>query len=96
MTDAPTAAATPRTYRRTQHTDALLVDEQLLVLRPNEVTVLDGVGPIVWLAANDSTDDELREAAISQLGEPPEGVDSSQVVAATIQELMDAQLLARR
>jgi hypothetical protein len=94
-TDSP-AEVIPGTYRRAQHTDALLIDDQLLVLRPHEVTVLEGVGPVVWLAANDSTDDDLHQAAMRELPEPPEGVDPSHVIAAAIQQLVDAQLLARR
>ena len=83
------------TYRRAGHLDALLVDDQLLVLTPGIVTVLDGVGPIVWLAANDSTEDELRSAALRQLPEPPEGVDPVAVIAAVIDELVDRKLLLR-
>jgi hypothetical protein len=59
------------------------------------VTVLDGVGPIVWLAANDSTEDELRSAAVRQLPTPPEGVDPAVVIAAVIDELIESKLLLR-
>ena len=83
------------TFRRAGHLDALLVDDQLLVLTPGIVTVLDGVGPIVWLAANDSTEDELRSAALRQLPEPPEGVDPAAVIAAVIDELVESKLLLR-
>lgn len=85
--------AIPGTYRRAPHQDALLVDDQLLVLIPGIVNVLDGVGPVVWLAADNSTEEELREAALRQLPEPPEGVDPGRVVASAIRELVDAQLL---
>ena len=85
----------PGTYRRASHLDALLVDDQLLVMLPGVVTVLDGVGPIVWLAANDSTEDELRAAALRQLPEPPEGVDPAAVIASVIEELVDGDLLVR-
>lgn len=84
------------TYRRTKHSDALMVDDRLIVLRPNEVTVLDGVGPVVWLAASDSTDDELREAALNELPPPPPGVDPAEVVAAAVRQLVSAELLAKR
>jgi energy-coupling factor transporter ATP-binding protein EcfA2 len=93
--DVP-ASSEAGTYRRTDHSDALLLDEQLLILRPSQITVLEGVGPVVWLAASDSTEADLREAALSQLPEPPEGVDPGQVVATTLQQLVEAQLLARR
>jgi len=94
--DAPDQEARPGTYRRTNATDALLVDDGLLVMTPREVTVLEGVGPVVWLAADDSTEEDLREAALRQLPEPPEGVDPAQVIAAAIQQLVSAQLLAQR
>lgn len=85
----------PGTYRRAGHMDALLIDDQLLVLTPGVVRVLEGVGPIVWLAANDSSEDELRAAALRQLPEPPKGVDPAAVVATAIQELVDGGLLVR-
>lgn len=85
----------PGTYRRAGHMDALLIDDQLLVLTPGVVRVLEGVGPIVWLAANDSTEEELRAAALRQLPEPPEGVDPVAVVATAIEELVDGGLLVR-
>jgi energy-coupling factor transporter ATP-binding protein EcfA2 len=88
--------APPGTYRRVDHTDALLIDDSLLVMSSHEVTMLEGVGPVVWLAANDSTEDDLRAAALRQLPEPPEGVDTVQVVGDVLQQLVDARLLARR
>ena len=81
------------TFRRATHRDALMVDDQLLVLVPGTVTVLDGIGPIVWLAANDSTEAEITTAALRQLPEPPEGVDPSTVVSAAIRDLVEAGLL---
>jgi hypothetical protein len=83
-------------YRRTDHTDALLVDDGLLVLRPHEVTVLEGVGPVIWLAADGATEGDLVDAAIRQLSEPPENVDAAEVVGAALQQLVDARLLTRR
>lgn len=84
------------TYRRTKHSDALMVDDRLIVLRPNEVTVLDGLGPVVWLAASDSTDDDLREAALNEVGAPPPGIDATAVVAEAVAQLVNAELLAKR
>lgn len=86
----------PDRYRRTNHADALLVDDGLLVLRPHEVTVLEGVGPVIWLAADDATERDLVDAAIRQLSEPPENVDATEVVGAALQQLVDARLLTRR
>ncbi|WP_448006668.1 hypothetical protein [Agromyces bauzanensis] len=87
--------ALPGTYRRTIAKDALLVDDGLLVMTPDQVMVLEGVGPVVWLAADDSTEDDLRDAALRQLPEPPEGVDPAVVIAGAIRDLVDARLLAQ-
>jgi energy-coupling factor transporter ATP-binding protein EcfA2 len=89
------ASGAPGTYRRTAHTNAVLVDDRLIVLRTDQVTVLEGVGPIVWLAAQDSTDAELLEAVLEQLPAPPPGVDPAGVVADAVSELLDAKLLIR-
>lgn len=85
----------PGTHRRVGHNDSLMVDDSLLVLTTNQVVVLEGVGPVVWLAADGSTEDELREAALQQLPEPPEGVDPVVVVSAALEQLVDAQLLVK-
>lgn len=84
------------TYRRTNHVDAVLLDDSLLVLRTDGVTVLEGIGPVVWLAASNSTDDDLREAALRELPEPPEGVDAAKAVSEAVRQLVDAGLLAKR
>jgi hypothetical protein len=89
------SSAAPGTYQRTSTADALLIDDSLLVMGPNMVTVLEGLGPIVWLAASAATEEDIRDAALSQLPEPPEGIDTDEVVAAAIRELVDANLVTR-
>ncbi|GLI27355.1 hypothetical protein ARHIZOSPH14_15970 [Agromyces rhizosphaerae] len=95
-TNTPLEEAPSGSYRRTSHADALMVDDSLFVLKEQDVLLLEGVGPIVWLGAEDSSEDELRETALSQLPEPPEGVDPSAVVAGAISDLVDAGLLSQR
>jgi hypothetical protein len=90
--DAPGA---PGTYRRGAHTNAVLVDDRLIVLRTDQVTVLEGVGPVVWLSAQDSTDADLLDAVLEQLPPPPAGVDPAAVVAGAVSDLLDARLLIR-
>lgn len=94
--EVPFAEAPPGSYRRAVHTDAVMFDDYLVLLANQEVTVLAGVGPTVWLAASDTSEDELREIALNELPPPPPGVDAGAIVSATLQQLVDAQLLARR
>jgi hypothetical protein len=95
--DSPTSARIdrPGAIWRTTYTDALFVDDSLLVLARDRVVVLDGVGPILWLAADGLTEDELREIALRQLPEPPAGVDATAVIADAVQSLVGESLLAR-
>lgn len=93
--DDSTAQDRPGSHRRAGHSDALMVDDALFVLTANQVVVLEGVGPVVWLAAEGSTEVELREAALRQLPEPPAGIDPLQVVSAAVEQLLDAKLLVR-
>jgi hypothetical protein len=51
---------------------------------------------VVWLAADDSTEEDSREAALRQLPEPPECVNPAQVIGAALQQLLGARLLAQR
>ncbi|BDZ64528.1 hypothetical protein [Agromyces mangrovi Wang et al. 2018] len=95
-TNTPLEEAPPGSYRRTVHSDSLMIDDSLFVLKEFDVLVLEGLGPIVWLGAEDSTEDELRATALEQLPEPPEGVDPALVVSGAIKDLLDAGLLVQR
>jgi len=59
------------------------------------VTVLEGIGPVVWFAADGSTEAELTDAALRDMPAPPDHIDPAQVVAATVGELIAANLLVR-
>lgn len=86
----------PGSYQRSNQTDALMVDDQLVVLLKYDVFVLEGIGPIVWLAADLLLEDELREVVLRQLPEPPESVDPVEAVSAALAQLVSAGLLYRR
>ncbi|MRX43682.1 hypothetical protein GJR97_08055 [Agromyces sp. Q22] len=88
-------AAPGTVYRRGQYRDALSVDDALVVFRTNLVTVLDGLGPVLWFAASDSTAAELTQAALREMPAPPANIDPSTVVDATLDELVAADLLVR-
>ena len=94
--DASADLAPKGSYRREVHRDSLMLDDSLFVLRKSDVMVLEGVGPAVWLGADDSSEEELRDAALEQLPEPPEGVDPALVVSAAIKDLLDAGLLVQQ
>lgn len=85
----------PGALWRTTYADALFVDDSLLVLVSHRVVVLEGVGPILWLAADGLTEDELREIALRELPEPPAGVDAAAVIADAVQSLVGEGVLAR-
>ena len=82
-------------YGRTEYQSALTVDDSLVVLKNNRVTVLEGIGPVVWFAADGSTEAELTDAALREMPTPPDHIDPAQVVAATVGELIAANLLVR-
>jgi hypothetical protein len=94
---SPTSARVdrPGAIWRTTYTDALLVDDSLLVLISDRVVVLEGVGPSLWLAADGLTEDELSEIALSELPEPPADVDATAVIADAVRSMVDQGLLAR-
>ena len=98
----PLAAAEPQQgpdasslYSRTEYRDGLTVDDALVVLKNNRVTVLEGLGPVVWFAADQSTLAELTDAALREMPEPPDHIDPALVVTATVAELIAADLLVR-
>jgi energy-coupling factor transporter ATP-binding protein EcfA2 len=82
-------------YWRATYVDALLVDDSLIVLLPNHVVVLAGVGPTLWLAADGLTREELQEAALRELPEPPVDVDIVDVVSDALQGMVATSILAR-
>ena len=82
-------------YWRATYVDALLVDDSLIVLLPNHVVVLAGVGPTLWLAADGLTREELQEAALRELPEPPVGVDIAHVISDALQGMVGTSILSR-
>jgi hypothetical protein len=94
--DADGVEVRPGSYQRSNQADALMVDDRLVVLLKYDVFVLDGIGPIVWLAADLLVEEELLDVVLGQLPEPPEGVDAAAAVSAALEELVSAGLLYRR
>lgn len=95
LVDSDRPAGSEPVYRRTPFQDAVSIDDALVVLSRNRVTVLDGIGPVLWLAAEDGTEAELTEAALREMPAPPDHIDPAQVVGAALGELVSAGLLAK-
>lgn len=91
----PVTSERPGGYWRATYVDALRVDESMIVLVSGRVVVLAGVGPILWLAADGLTEEELRAVAMRALPEPPEGLDVAAVVSDAVQSLVGASILVR-
>ncbi len=91
----PSVVDRPGAYWRAIYADALMVDDSLMVLVSGSVVVLAGVGPILWLAADGLTEEELLEIALRQLPEPPDGVDVAAVISEAVQGMVEARLLVR-
>ncbi|WP_448811692.1 hypothetical protein [Agromyces bauzanensis] len=97
LTESPDSVKVrPGSYQRSNQTDALMIGDTLIVLLRHDVFVLDGIGPIVWLAADLLLEEELRDVVLQQLPAPPPGVDPAAAVSAAIADLMRAGLLLRR
>ena len=60
--------------------------------RRGHVTLLDGIAPAVWRAADGATLGQLQDAAVSAYGEP-EGIDARTAVLLGVGMLLDAGLL---
>ncbi|WP_430647045.1 ATP-binding protein [Agromyces sp. GXS1127] len=95
--EAPGGSAhdVPGAYWRGAFVDAKLVDDALVVLASGRLTVLAGVGPALWLAADGLSEDELKAAANADLPAPPPGVDVDGILSEALSGLVDAGILAR-
>lgn len=82
----------PGAYWRGTYTDALLVDDLLVLLVSGRVVVLTGIGPILWLAADGLTEEELRGIALRAHPEPPADVDVDAVIADAVRGMLDERI----
>jgi len=85
----------PGAYWRGAFVDAMLLDDSLIVLASGRLTVLAGVGPAIWLAADGLTEEELKEAAQRDLPAPPADVVVDEVISDALQSLETAGLVVR-
>ncbi len=90
--DVPAPVERPGAYWRGSYDDALLVDDSLVLLVSGRVVVLTGIGPVLWLAADGLTEEELRGIALRAHPEPPADVDVAAVVADAVKGMLDARI----
>lgn len=84
-------------FARAEAVDALdLGDGRLAVLQHSRaggrVSILDGIGPAIWAAANPSDLDDIVRAVLDAHG-APDGIDATQAVASAAQQFVDDGLL---
>ncbi len=75
--DALPEALEPSTrLRRTPYTDAIGVDGRIVALHGSTVSVLDGIGSIVWLhTLTPTTVADLTAQCVAEAGDPPAAAD---------------------
>lgn len=94
---APVPAASEEGPYLADHVDdAILTDGFVIVMADAVLHVLDGIAPVIWLAAARGDDlDAIVDGVIAVFGEPPEG-DARALVQAALEELIGAGVLRRR
>ncbi len=95
--EGPEGPNLPRFSRAAAEDEVALTDpDRIAVLtivhEQGHVTVLGGIAPAVWRAADHATLAELVAAAVDAYGEP-DGVDAGPAVLMAVGQLMDAGLL---
>ncbi|WP_309127678.1 ATP-binding protein [Microbacterium sp.] len=76
--------------------DAILTDGHVIVMAHSMLHVLDGIAPVVWTEAAAGRDlDGIVDVVVEQHGAPPQG-SAHELVAAAVDELIDAGVLSRR
>lgn len=91
---APQSGGAPG-YRRTALADSVTDGESLVVLRGDEVRVVDGLGPTLLRAAQASTPVERLVAEVVAVHGSPPGGDATALVVAAVDQLVAAGLMER-
>jgi len=89
----PVSRAASSGWVRAPYTDALLVDDRLVVMHEQTMTVLDGIAPALWQAATGVSMEHLTRTVLREHPAPPELDDPDAVVASVAEELGRAGLL---
>lgn len=83
----------PETWTRAPYIDALRIDDRLVVLHDQTISVLEGIAPAVWTAAVGASLADLTRAALLEHPAPPRDVDPAAIVSSVVQELATSGLL---
>ncbi|MDO5499336.1 MAG: hypothetical protein Q4F67_06605 [Propionibacteriaceae bacterium] len=87
---ARTAAARPGIVR-SQHRDAIELDGEVLVLDGSTCVLLQGIGSLVWLAADEPrTVEQIHDVVVAAAGEHP---DAERLVRRAVSDLMELGVL---
>lgn len=78
---------------RTPYTDALAIDNRLIVMRGRKLTVLDGIGPAVWRAASGVSTADVVSSVVDRHPPPGNVRNPATKVASTLEDLTGAGLL---
>lgn len=89
--------APPGAIVRSPADDAVLLpDGQLLLFCVDTLVRLSGIGPVIWRLAEGAPGlDDLVAAVLSEVGEPPAGIDARKAVEAALSELEDLGVVTR-
>jgi hypothetical protein len=83
----------PVAYRRAAVDEAVEVDGRLVLRRGVAVTVVDGIGPIVWAAVDGvASTDEIVVAVVERIGPPTDG-RADELVLRALEELAASGIL---
>lgn len=89
----------PVRFTRAPYDDALALrdPDRIAVLHDGVVSVLAGIAPVLWRAADDATPAALTAATVTAIGPPTEGDRSAaERVAAALAELVEVGVLTER
>ena len=91
---APSASAAVRGIRRLEVQDAVEVEGRLVVLKDERVTVLEGIAPAIWRAADGADLGGIVEAVVAEHGDPaPGGASAEELVRSALGEMAAAGVL---
>jgi hypothetical protein len=79
-------------YRRVPWSDALRIGDRVLVHNGSRVVVLDGLGPLLWCAADGRDLGALVALATREI-EPPTDVDAEAAIARRLDDMVEAGVL---
>lgn len=83
-------------YRRMAPAEAVRIGDRLVVLHDEDrISVLTGIGPVVWESADGVSETSIREAALREFPDLPPGVEPTAAIRATLDEMTEKRILLR-